>query len=434
MALSKLSGDEAGILFTQLCNVLEPRTAVYLSSACNELRTATQGLLQQLRADHEAATALGRKAGLRSCKELREAKSVYCHNKGLVLADLALLGTLGSVLPALEKLFLIEPAAGPDGVQRLVEGLGAGALPAVTCLAINYMHVGDAGASALAAALGRGALPRLMTLSLANGAIGDAGLVALAPALRRLPALEQLFLGRNPFGDEGLAALVAPPPPAGAPLLPPTGGLAKLKLLNLCRTQVTDAGCVTLAAGLNSGALPALERLHLLSTPASAAAIAAVGEDVSLAQRPFSPAASTSAESCSPAWHGARARRLGPHAALRDDLCALLPSQTSCAQTPHACGPRADMRPHYVEVPLLGGGGGAALYQYVEGGRGGARAAPPERCKLAVLFVHGNDGSHAQVRSIASVTAASPHGGGGVHFYTIAVSAGFTGMVRGLKL
>ena len=90
------------------------------------------------------------------------------------------------------------------------------------------------------------------------------------------------------------------------------------------------------------------------------------------------------------------------------------------------------MRPHYVEVPLLGGGGGAALYQYVEGGRGGARAAPPERCKLAVLFVHGNDGSHAQVRSIASVTAASPHGGGGVHFYTIAVSAGFTGMVRGL--
>ena len=47
------------------------------------------------------------------------------------------------------------------------------------------------------------------------------------------------------------------------------------------------------------------------------------------------------------------------------------------------------MRPHYVEVPLLGdGGSGAALYQYVEGGRGGARASPPEGCKLAVLFVH----------------------------------------------
>tara|TARA_B100000795_G_scaffold26332_1_gene17501 strand:+ start:488 stop:634 length:147 start_codon:yes stop_codon:yes gene_type:complete len=39
MALSALSGDEQRILFTQLCNVLEPRTVVYLSSASNELQT-----------------------------------------------------------------------------------------------------------------------------------------------------------------------------------------------------------------------------------------------------------------------------------------------------------------------------------------------------------------------------------------------------------
>eukprot|EP00964_Phaeocystis_antarctica_P110484 scaffold74833_cov63-Phaeocystis_antarctica.AAC.2 len=44
----------------------------------------------------------------------------------LTAADLALLGTLGSVLPALETLCLYEPTAGPDGVQRLAEGLGAG--------------------------------------------------------------------------------------------------------------------------------------------------------------------------------------------------------------------------------------------------------------------------------------------------------------------
>ena len=74
MALSKLSGDEQRILFTQLCNVLEPRRAVYLSSISNELREPTQALLQQLKADHEAAAALCRKVGLRSCKELREAK------------------------------------------------------------------------------------------------------------------------------------------------------------------------------------------------------------------------------------------------------------------------------------------------------------------------------------------------------------------------
>ena len=255
MALSKLSGDEAGIVFVQLCNVLEPRLAVYLSSVNNELREPTQPLLQQLRADHEAAAALCHKVGLQSCKELREAKEVRWVGKGLFTADLVLLGTLGSVLPALEKLVLIERhgsgAPGPDGVQRLAGGLGAGALPAVTFLRISGVHLGDAGASALAAALGRGALPQLKTLYLCNAAIDDAALVALAPALRRLPALEHLILFRNPFGDEGLAAIVALP--AGA-LPPTTGGLAKLERLDLSFTQVTDAGCAALAAALDSTA------------------------------------------------------------------------------------------------------------------------------------------------------------------------------------
>ena len=180
------------------------------------------------------------------------------------------------MLPALKTLCLEEPAAGPDGVQQLAEGLGAGALPAMACLWISNTHVGDAGALALAAALGQGALPRLKTLSLYNAAIGDTGLVALAPALRgRRPALECLNFFGNPIGDEGLAALVAPPPPAVAPP-PTTGGLAKLKMLDLSYTQVTEAGCATLAAALDSGALPELEKLYLDDIPASAAAKAAV--------------------------------------------------------------------------------------------------------------------------------------------------------------
>ena len=101
--------------------------------------------------------------------------------------------------------------------------------------------------------------------------------MALAPALRRrLPALENLFLMGNPLGNEGLAALLPPPPPAGA--LPPTGVLAKLKVLDLCFSQVTDAGCAALAAALGSGALPALEILQLRYIPASDAAIDAVCE------------------------------------------------------------------------------------------------------------------------------------------------------------
>eukprot|EP00964_Phaeocystis_antarctica_P028238 scaffold15925_cov54-Phaeocystis_antarctica.AAC.3 len=238
MALSKLSADEHGSILGQLCNALEPRLAVYFSSANSGLRVLlTPALRQQLRVDHEVAAALCHKMGT-SCKELREAMMVDSFSKGLSAGDLATLGTLGSELPALQMLALAEwpvSAGGPDGVQRLVEGLVAGALPAVTCLVFGNMHMGDAGASALAAALGRGALPRLELLELSDAAIGDAGLVALAPALRRLPALEHLSLLGNPFGDEGLTALVAPPP-AGA-LPPPTGGLRKLNTSASCRPR-----------------------------------------------------------------------------------------------------------------------------------------------------------------------------------------------------
>ena len=275
MALSKLSADEHGIILGQLCNALEPRLAVYFSSTSSGLRLLlTPALLQQLRADHEVAAALCRKMGMRSCKELREARSVQWIDRGLSAADLTTLGTLSSVLPALQVLSLYEfsaDTAGPEGVQRLAERLGVGALPAVRILAVGYTHVGDAGALALAAALGRGALPRLQTLHLVNAAIGGAGLVALAPALRRRPTLAHLDLSGNSLGDEGITALVAPPPPAGA-LPPPAGGLKRLKTLDLRNTHVTDAGCATITSAIDSGALPALKVLRLDGIAASAAA------------------------------------------------------------------------------------------------------------------------------------------------------------------
>ena len=103
------------------------------------------------------------------------------------------------------------------------------------------------------------------------------GLVALAPALRRLPVLKSLYLGGNPFGNEGLAALMAPWLLADAPP-PPAGGLAKLKRLRLNFTQITDAGCATLVAVLKNGlAMPALEEINLLGMyPASVMARNAV--------------------------------------------------------------------------------------------------------------------------------------------------------------
>jgi hypothetical protein len=94
-----------------------------------------------------------------------------------------------------------------------------------------------------------------------------------------MPALETLCLAGNPLGDEGLDALVAPPPPAPAVVL------TKLKKLDLFCTkvtdtnpypnpnpdpnpnpypyQVTDASCKALVAAIRSGALPALKGLEL---------------------------------------------------------------------------------------------------------------------------------------------------------------------------
>jgi hypothetical protein len=45
---------------------------------------------------------------MRSCKEMREAKEIKWMGKALSETDLATLGTLGSVLPALERLELLD--------------------------------------------------------------------------------------------------------------------------------------------------------------------------------------------------------------------------------------------------------------------------------------------------------------------------------------
>ena len=100
VTFSVLSDDVLGVIFGLLCNVLEPCVAVDFSSACRGQRALTQGLRQQLRTEHEVAAMLCLKMGMRSCKELREAKMINWFNTSLTAADLALLGTLGSLLPA----------------------------------------------------------------------------------------------------------------------------------------------------------------------------------------------------------------------------------------------------------------------------------------------------------------------------------------------
>ena len=269
-----LCDDVLDIVFSWLCNPLEPRVAVSFSSASRGLRALTQLVRQQLKVEHEAASALCRKVGLQSCKQLREASVARWPRKGLTAADLATLGTLGSALPALQQLALFRNVAAPDGVQRLAGGLGAGGLPAVKVLNLNRMQMGDAGAAAIGAAIGRGALPRLEALGLGENGIGNVGVAALVPALRRLAALATLSLWLNPIGDEGVAALVRPPPAggaagaaAGAAAGGAAGGLTTLRMISLDSTQISDAGCATLTAALYSGAMPSLTELSMASIP-----------------------------------------------------------------------------------------------------------------------------------------------------------------------
>ena len=292
MALQALCADELSIVLSPVCNPLEPRVMLDFSSASHGLWVLTLAMRQQLRAEHEAAAALCLKLGMRSCKELREVKKIDWVKKGLSAADLGTLGKLGLVLPALESLVLRQSSPDPSCVQRLAEGLIVGALPSVTELILRHVVVSDACASALAAAMGRGALPQLKSLQLSgNGlsraGLSRAGLVALVPALLQRPALEKLILYGNPFGDEGLAALLAPPP-AGA-LPPPTEVSTKLKVkhLDLSFTQITDTGCAALTAALESGALPLLEKLDLVGINAGVRAAhgAAVALRAALAKR-----------------------------------------------------------------------------------------------------------------------------------------------------
>ena len=167
-SLDALPDEIQQVIFGQLCNALDPRSAVDYSSASKGLREplqrvgegASKSPLQQLKEENAAAAALCLKMRVRSCKALREAKKIELYDKGLSATDLATLGKLTPVLPALKRLELVEESAsaGPDG-RQLVEGLGVGALPAVTFFELVNVRMGDAGASALAAALDRGALP-----------------------------------------------------------------------------------------------------------------------------------------------------------------------------------------------------------------------------------------------------------------------------------
>ena len=278
--LGALSHDELGVIVDGLADPLQPVVAVALSSTCLGLRTPLQAALKVLKERHTRVAAfLCRNGfvGYTSCAELRGAEKLFwsCH---LVADHYA--ATLGMILrtnglPCLQELYLGGSGFGDAGVQALCEGLGRGAAPSLHTLVLDgfsFNKFGPAGAEALATALRRGAFPKLELLDLQGNPIGNQGVAALAAPLRKLPALETLFLWDCcEIGDEGVASLVD------------NLGKDDFKALDeLCidSNKITDAGMAKLLAALDAGGLPKLvNQPYLLDeNPASAVAVEAVHE------------------------------------------------------------------------------------------------------------------------------------------------------------
>jgi len=287
--LLALSNDALGVIVDGLADPLQPVVAVALSSTCLGLRTPLGAALEVLRERHEKAVALCRRVGT-SCAELSSAEILHGGGR-LVADDMATLGMILQTngLPRLRDLYLGGNDFGDAGVQALCGGLGRGAAPSLRTLGLAQNNFGPAGAETLAAALGRGAMPKLeimgleaLAAALGRGAmpkfgalnisgnpISNRGVAALAAPLRKLPALNQLFLIRCGIGDEGVASLV--------------DNLGKddfkeLESLNLSNNKITDAGVAKLLAALDAGGLPKLvnDSNMLFNNPASAVAVEAI--------------------------------------------------------------------------------------------------------------------------------------------------------------
>jgi hypothetical protein len=90
-------------------------------------------------------------------------------------------------------------------------------------------------------------MPALSDLFLQENAFGDEGLEALSVALgrRALPSLEQLRLEGNRFGDRGVGAMC---------LALRSGGLRSLRVISLSGSDFGVAGCGALTTALRVAA------------------------------------------------------------------------------------------------------------------------------------------------------------------------------------
>ena len=282
--LGALSHDELGVIFDGLADPLEPELAVALSSACHGLRVPLRAALEVLNEQNERAVFMCDYMGILDCEELRKSKELdMSRGKNELCSVFSAddIETLSMIivengLPKLEVLDLTSNRFNDDVIRSFFASLAHGALPSLCSLYLSENKFGPAGAEALGAALQRGAMPKLEVLELKFiEGLGNQGLAALAAPLRKLPKLTYLDVEDCGIGDEGVASLVAD-----------LGKDDFKQLMTVCLdgNKITDAGCATLVAAIQAGAMPELGEIDVEDNDASDEALDSV--DTALLARP----------------------------------------------------------------------------------------------------------------------------------------------------
>lgn len=210
------------------------------------------------------------------------------------------LRALGPLAPSLERLGLLECSNVDDETCEMIAGFSR-----LRALTLDYTRaVTPRGLAALArlpglvdlglprnyeledpAALALARFPALARLDVSQTSISPAGLVRLAEAL---PTLGELVVDGWPFerplDDRGCEILGAGRPPIVSLRVAGDGislaGLARLAALPLRRLNVRGTACVDDAAAEVLAGFTSLERLVLLDTPISGAAIVRLARDL----------------------------------------------------------------------------------------------------------------------------------------------------------
>jgi hypothetical protein len=141
-------------------------------------------------------------------------------------------------------------------VAVLVTLANSGSMANLNELFLGYNKIGDEGMKAFASAIANGSMGALTVLGLSNNQIGNAGMISLSEATGKgsMGALERLGLSCNQIGDAGLQSL------AGAI---GNGSMGKLERLNLARNNISDVGMAGFSRAIASGSLRSLEVLNL---------------------------------------------------------------------------------------------------------------------------------------------------------------------------